>query len=264
VADRCVRRRGSGHADVRPAVPGRHSGNSVPGARCVARPGEIPAKFALSRPRAKTCTLVLRITSVWTARSQLTPRPRAGAGDAPDADLEDLLSLVAGGDHVAFEAVCHRVEGAVFSAVRRVVRDPFQSEEVAQDVLVEVWRVAPRFDPGRGSAMAWVLMIAHRRAVDRVRSAQRSAERELRTSPAPVAYDEVTETVEAHLDRVRVRQCLGTLTDLQREAITLAYFGGYTYRQVAELLGVAAGTVSTRMRDGLLRLRKCLERSDAN
>jgi len=171
---------------------------------------------------------------------------------------------VAGGDHGAFEAVCHRVEAAVFSAVRRVVRDPFQSEEVAQDVLVEVWRIAPRFDPGRGSAMAWVLMIAHRRAVDRVRSAQKSAEREQRTALPPVAYDEVTETVEARLDRVRVRQCLGTLTDLQREAITLAYYGGYTYRQVAELLGVAAGTVSSRMRDGLLRLRNCLERSDEN
>ena len=207
---------------------------------------------------------VLRIHVVWTAGSQISQRGRAGAADPPGRDLERLLSQVAGGDRDAFEAVCHLVDAAVYTAVLRVVRDPSQSEEVAQDVLVEVWRIASRFDPAKGSAMAWVMMIAHRRAVDRVRSAQKSAERELRSAHAPVAYDEVAETVEARLERARVRQCLGSLTDLQRESITLAYYGGYTYRQVAELLGVAAGTVSTRMRDGLLRLRNCLERSDEN
>jgi RNA polymerase sigma-70 factor (ECF subfamily) len=124
--------------------------------------------------------------------------------------------------------------------------------------MVEVWRAASRFDASRGSAMAWVMMIAHRRAVDRVRSEQKSAERELRAGSAVIAYDEVVETVEASLDRERVRRCLGSLTELQREAVTLAYYGGYTYRQVAGLLGVAAGTVSTRMRDGLIRLRDCL------
>jgi RNA polymerase sigma-70 factor (ECF subfamily) len=201
---------------------------------------------------------------VWTAGSQITQRGRGGAGDAPGHNLEYLLSRVADGDRDAFEAVCHLVDAGVYTAVLRVVRDPSQSEEVAQDVLVEVWRIASRFDPAKGSAMAWVMMIAHRRAVDRVRSAQRSAERELRNAHPPVAYDEVAETVEARLERARVRQCLGSLTDLQRESITLAYYGGYSYRQVAELLGVAAGTVSTRMRDGLARLRNCLERSDEN
>jgi RNA polymerase sigma-70 factor (ECF subfamily) len=146
----------------------------------------------------------------------------------------------------------------VFGAVRTVVRDPSQSEEVAQEVLVEVWRAASRFDAGRGSAMAWVTMIAHRRAVDRVRSEQKSAERELRAASAEIPYDDVAETVEATLDRERVRRCLGSLTELQRQAITLAYYGGYTYRQVAALLDVAAGTVNTRMRDGLIRLRDCL------
>jgi len=194
----------------------------------------------------------------------MSQRGRASAADSLAPDLECLLSRVAAGDRDAFEAVCHLVDAAVYTAALRVVRDPSQSEEVAQDVLVEVWRIASRFDPAKGSAMAWIMMIAHRRAVDRVRSAQKSAERELRNAHPPVPYDEVAETVESRMERARVRHCLGSLTDLQRESITLAYYGGYTYRQVAELLGVAAGTVSTRMRDGLLRLRNCLERGDEN
>jgi RNA polymerase sigma-70 factor (ECF subfamily) len=86
----------------------------------------------------------------------------------------------------------------------------------------------------------------------------KAAERELRAGFPAIAYDDVAETVEASLDRERVRRCLGALTELERESLTLAYYGGYTYRQVASLLGVAAGTVSTRIRDGLIRLRDCL------
>jgi RNA polymerase sigma-70 factor (ECF subfamily) len=169
-----------------------------------------------------------------------------------------LLGRVAKGDQEAFAAVCRHIAAPVFGAVRAVVRDVPQSEEVAQEVLVEVWQCAARFDASRGSVLAWVTTIAHRRAVDRVRSEQRSAERELRAAAFAVAYDDVVETAEANLDAERVRRCLGSLTELQREAVTLAYYGGYTYRQVAGLLGVAAGTVSTRMRDGLIRLRDCL------
>src|SRR5262249_52170192 len=113
-------------------------------------------------------------------------------------------------------------------------------------------------DAGRGSARAWVMMIAHRRAVDRVRSEQKSAERELRAASHMVAYDEVAEKAEANLDRERVRRCLGSLTELQREAVTLAYYGGYTYRQVAALLGVAAGAVGTPVRAGPIPPRGCL------
>ena len=121
-----------------------------------------------------------------------------------------------------------------------------------------MWRAASRFDAGKGSPMAWVATIAHRRAVDRVRSEQRSADRDRRAASSLIAYDDVAETVEDNLDRERVRRCLRTLTDLQREAVTLAYYGGYTYREVANLLRVPAGTVNTRMRDGLIRLRDCL------
>jgi RNA polymerase sigma-70 factor (ECF subfamily) len=173
-------------------------------------------------------------------------------------DLAALLALVAKGDQAAFEVVYDRVSAPVFGTVRSVVRDPGLSEEVTQEVFVEVWRAASRFDAGKGSPMAWVATIAHRRAVDRVRSEQRSAERDRRAASSVIAYDDVAETVENNIDRERVRRCLGTLTDLQREAVTLAYYAGYTYREVARLLGVPAGTVNTRMRDGLIRLRDCL------
>ena len=179
-------------------------------------------------------------------------------GTAPGPDLAALLAEVAKGDQAAFEAVYDRVAAPVFGTVRSVVRDPSLSEEVTQEVFVEVWRAASRFDAGKGSPMAWVATIAHRRAVDRVRSEQRSADRDRRAASSLIAYDDVAETVVDNLDRERVRRCLRTLTDLQREAVTLAYYGGYTYREVANLLRVPAGTVNTRMRDGLIRLRDCL------
>ena len=179
-------------------------------------------------------------------------------GEARAGELPVLLERVARGDRDAFEHLCQQIAAPVFGTVRAVLRDLPQSEEVAQEVLVEVWQSASRFDPRRGGALAWVTTIAHRRAVDRVRSEQRSAQRELRAAAHTVAYDEVAETAQANLDAERVRRCLRSLTDLQREAVTLAYYGGYTYRQVAALLGVAAGTVNTRMRDGLIRLRDCL------
>jgi RNA polymerase sigma-70 factor, ECF subfamily len=188
-----------------------------------------------------------------------TPQPLGPVnGNAPSADLAALLAQVAKGDKAAFEAVYDLLAAPVFGTVRSVVRDPSLSEEVTQEVLLEVWRAASRFDACKGSPMAWVATIAHRRAVDRVRSEQRATERQRRAASPLVSYDDVAETVEGNLDRERVRRCLGSLTELQREAITLAYYGGYTYREVAGLLGVAAGTVNTRMRDGLIRLRDCL------
>jgi RNA polymerase sigma-70 factor (ECF subfamily) len=189
---------------------------------------------------------------------RLSPPAVPGTGQPRAAELPVLLGRVAKGDRAAFEELCQQIAAPVFGTVRAVVRDLPQSEEVAQEVLIEVWQKAPRFDPGRGSAVAWVTMIAHRRAVDRVRSEQRSARRELQAAVHAVAYDDVAETAEANLDAERLRRCLRSLTGLQCEAIMLAYYGGYTYRQVAALLGVPAGTVNTRMRDGLIRLRDCM------
>ncbi len=174
--------------------------------------------------------------------------------------LEELLGLVARGDSPAFELLFDRVANSVFGVIRRVLRDPAQSEEVAQEVLLEVWRTATRFDEERGSATTWIHTMAHRRAIDRVRSAQAAHDREekvaLRDHEPP--FDVVADRVEARLEQEQVRRCLEGLTQLQRESVTLAYYAGHTYREVAELLDVPLGTVKTRMRDGLIRLRDCL------
>jgi RNA polymerase sigma-70 factor (ECF subfamily) len=141
-----------------------------------------------------------------------------------------------------------------------VLRDPAQAEEVAQEVLVEVWRTATRFDTARGSATSWIFTIAHRRAVDRVRAEQAATDRTMKVGMASVEtpYDEVVDEVTGRLERQQVRRCLDDLTDLQRQAVTLAYYQGHSYREVAELLRTPLPTVKTRMRDGLIRLRDCL------
>ena len=178
----------------------------------------------------------------------------------PGPELGAWLTLVARGDHRAFELVYGELAGPVYGVVRQVLRDPAQSEEVAQEVLLEIWRSASRFDPARGTAAAWALTIAHRRAVDRVRSAAACTLREQKAAPEMTQDDDdVAEVVAASLDHQRVRRCLDGLTDLQRESIKLAYYGGYSYPQVAGLLGIALGTVKTRIRDGLIRMRDCLE-----
>jgi len=187
------------------------------------------------------------------------PAPGSSPAEHGAGDLDRLLTLVASGDQVAFEAVYDRVAGPVFGLIRRVLQDSAQAEEVSQEALLEVWRTAGRFDPARGRAMTWVLTIAHRRAVDRVRSETRSAEREARAATADVvAGDEVGDTVAASLEAERVRRCMDGLSELQRQSITLAFYSGYSYPQVASALGVALGTIKTRIRDGLTRLRDCL------
>jgi RNA polymerase sigma-70 factor, ECF subfamily len=187
------------------------------------------------------------------SRFRASPTDRRG-----EQDLNDLLIHVARGDQDAFEQLYDRLAGPAYGVIRRVLRDPSQSEEVTQEVLLEVWRTAARFDPAMGGAATWVMTIAHRRAIDRVRSSAAATEREHKTAVANPLSDETADAVEASLDRERVRRCLDGLTDVQRESITLAYYGGYSYRQVAELLSVTLGAIKTRIRDGLIRMRDCL------
>lgn len=183
-----------------------------------------------------------------------------GREPPPRAELPELMERTARGDQEAFAAVFDEVSGPVLGVVRAVLRDPAQSEEVAQEVMVDVWRSAARYDPARGSVLGWALTMAHRRAIDRVRSEQASSDRARRVAllDHTPAYDEVVEEVENRLDRERVRRCLRGLTERQRQAVTLAYYRGLTYREVADLLSLPLGTVKTRMRDGLIRLRDCL------
>ncbi|MET9268193.1 ECF RNA polymerase sigma factor SigK [Kribbella sp. NPDC003557] len=187
----------------------------------------------------------------WPAGSH----PRSGAvGDG------DLLTLTATGDTAAFSALYDRVAPSVFGLVRRILRNPAQSEEVTQEVMIDVWRTASRYDAGRGSAHSWILTIAHRRAVDRVRSEQAAADRteQVGARTAEVEFDQVADTVSTRLEAEQVRRCLDALTELQRESIELAYYNGYTYPEVAQQLGAKLPTIKARMRDGLIRLRDCL------
>lgn len=185
--------------------------------------------------------------------------PEIGPPHSED-DLDKLLLRTAQGDEDAFTGVYDAASGPVLGLVRRILRDTAQSEEVAQDVLVEVWVTAGRFRPEEGSAKTWIMTLAHHRAVDRIRSAEARSEREQkaalleRTRP----FDEVTERVETQLEWQQVRRCVGLLTDMQRQAVTLAYYQGLTHKEVAEALSLPLGTVKTRLRDGLIRLRDCL------
>ncbi|GGN28800.1 RNA polymerase sigma factor SigK [Lentzea pudingi] len=178
----------------------------------------------------------------------------------PGETAEDLLALVARGDEPAFGRLYDLAAGMVFGLVRRVLRNEAQSEEVFQEVMLEVWRTASRFDPSRGKATTWIMTMAHRRAVDRVRSAQAATNRDERVAAMTVdtPFDEVVEQVTDRIEQRKVRRCLSSLTDLQRESVLLAYYQGYSYPEVSTLLSVPLGTVKTRMRDGLIRLRDCL------
>nr|WP_255378154.1 ECF RNA polymerase sigma factor SigK [Quadrisphaera sp. DSM 44207] len=171
------------------------------------------------------------------------------------------MARVAAGDRDAFADVYDALAPKVLGLARAVVRNPALAEEVAQEVLLEVWRQAPRYDPAAGSVTTWAMTIAHRRAVDRVRSVRAAEDREDRVASSHVQreYDDVAERAEQREDEDRVRAALACLTDLQREAVVLAYWGGCTSAEISDRLGVPVPTVKTRLRDGLIRLRGGLE-----
>jgi RNA polymerase sigma-70 factor (ECF subfamily) len=175
--------------------------------------------------------------------------------------VDAALMACAGGDPEAFGPVYDALAPVAYGTSLGVLRDPAHAAEVTQEVMVEVWQVAARFDPARASARTWVATLARRRAVDRVRAEQARRDRDQRDldSSLPAApRDVVAEDVERRLEGAAVRRCLESLTPTQREAVVEAYYGGRTYREVAERLGAALPTVKSRIRDGLTRLRDCL------
>nr|WP_231569519.1 sigma-70 family RNA polymerase sigma factor [Prescottella defluvii] len=174
--------------------------------------------------------------------------------------LRTLLTRIAGGDAEAFAHFYDLTGPRVYGLVLRVLRDPGFSEETTQEVYLQVWKSAATFDPERGSPLSWLMTLAHRRAVDRVRSEQSHTDREIvyETTNRSDEFDQVTEEVSNRFERQAVIDCLDVLTEIQRQSVTLAYYGGRTYREVATELGVAVPTVKSRIRDGLTRLRGCL------
>ncbi len=179
------------------------------------------------------------------------------AGGSHDVDL--LVGRVARGDSQAFESLYDELSSAVFGLARRVVRDPARAEDVTQEVFLEVWRKAARYDSALGKAKTWVMTIAHRRAVDAVRRSESHKRQDTVGVSDEVSHDEPADQLIASEEHGSVRRCLETLTDLQLESVRLAYFNGYTYNEVATLLEKPLPTIKTRMRDGLIRLRDCLE-----
>jgi len=177
--------------------------------------------------------------------------------ERPVDPLAPAMARVAQGDREAFAEVYDALAPKMLGLARAVVRNHAMAEEVVQEVMLEVWRQAARFDPSAGSTSAWALTIAHRRAVDRVRSVRSAEDREDRAvaGEAVREYDSVAEDVLQHEDEQRVRAAMSGLTDLQREAVVLAYWGGHTSAEISRHLGVPVPTVKTRLRDGLIRLR---------
>ena len=178
-------------------------------------------------------------------------------GTDPVDHAGDLLQRIAAGDQSAFAGLYDLLAARVFGLILRVLVDRSQCEEVLQEVFLEIWQSAARFTPNRGQGRSWVFTIAHRRAVDRVRSSQASSDRDVRVGfrNLDVAHDAVAEQVELKIEGQKVVSALSVLPEVQREALTLAYYGGYSQSEIAALVGAPLGTIKTRMRDGLSRLR---------
>lgn len=179
------------------------------------------------------------------------------ASDVESVSKESLLRRIAEGDQQAFSRLYDDVAPRVLGLIRRLLIDHAQSEEVAQEVFLEIWQTASRFDENKGGASTWILTMAHRRAVDRIRASQSSRDRDTKVGIRDFApeYDHVSETVEVTIEHERVKEAMARLTELQRQAVSLAYYGGYSHSEVAALLKVPIGTVKTRLRDGMIRLR---------
>jgi RNA polymerase sigma-70 factor (ECF subfamily) len=185
---------------------------------------------------------------------------RSMTGPRHGSDLDALLHRVARRDADAFAALYDHTRTRVYGLVTRVLRDSGYSEETTQEVYLEVWRTADAYDSAKGSALSWLMTMAHRRAIDRVRAEQSGAQRESRygASALDPPRDVVADSAIAADERRRVVECLDGLTDIQRQCIEMAYYGGLTYTEVSQRLSANLSTIKSRMRDALRGLRNCL------
>ncbi|MFD3747821.1 ECF RNA polymerase sigma factor SigK [Nocardia sp. NPDC058633] len=184
----------------------------------------------------------------------------AGRDHAAQARLVILLDDIAAGDRTAFAEFYRAASPRVFGLALRIVRNHGAAEDIAQEVFLQVWSLAGQYDSAKASPIGWLLMLTHRRAVDRVRTEQSATRRDLVFGHAHLGrdHDIVAEEVTQRLDEQAVLDCLQTMTDLQREAVAMAYYGGRTYVEVSETLAVPLPTVKSRIKDGLKRLENCL------
>jgi RNA polymerase sigma-70 factor (ECF subfamily) len=170
---------------------------------------------------------------------------------------EALVALVSRSDESALAELYDRVGGVAYGLAYRVLRDEALAEDAVQDAFLNLWRTAGSFVPERAKASTWILTLVHRRAVDLVRREQRRRAEPLENAPEP-ADASAEEAAWLRLERERVQTALASLPDQQREAIELAYYGGYTQSELADRLGEPLGTIKSRMFTGLARLRELL------
>lgn len=231
------------------------------------RPGNAAFRFARHDaaiaqtrvPHPPAGNLCLRVMETPNAPNFDAPAPPGTAVDL-NQQLAQLLERIARGDQASFAEFYRLTSRRVFGMARRVLIDPELSEDTTQEVFLQVWQNAAKFDPASGSALAWLMTISHRRAVDKVRSSQSATDREARygANSQDIDHDSVSDEVDSRLEAEAVVRCLETLTETQQESVRLAYYGGLTYREVAEKLNAAIPTIKSRIRDGLIRLKTCL------
>lgn len=189
-----------------------------------------------------------------------------GNPDGPEltARLTALVAAVGAGDRDAFTELYRLTSNRVYGLALRMLRNRSTAEEITQEVYLQAWTLAARYDAHLSGPVGWLLMLTHRRAVDRIRSERAAANREFTYGRTHSVrdHDTVLESVQQRLDEDAVRHCLDRLTRLQRDAVVLAYYGGHTYAEIADQLGTPVSTVKTRIRDGLRRLAVCLNGSE--
>jgi RNA polymerase sigma-70 factor (ECF subfamily) len=189
-----------------------------------------------------------------------TEKANSSAGESVPPDGKELIALVAARDEEAFSEMYRQTSSLVYGVALRITRDSVLAQDVLQETFLQVWQEASRFDPALGSLRGWLMTIAHRRAVDRVRREQSARARDTTYGLQSIDrdHDSVAEVVELRAEHRRVRAALETLSPIQRAAIDLAYVQGMTQSQVADELGIPLGTAKTRLRDGLLKLRESI------